>query len=243
MELDVTQATLFCGMGGHSRTAFYYSSHFLITKIYIIYAEKNTPEFEAKIRDIKRDLAKKVGEGDHKILLSYITVNKRNFLGMYNNIIRLMLQERDTQILTDITAGHKIISYAMFYAYTFARRHFKHNSKLIYLHWNSNKPITIPSIDILPLGEKKEAFMQFIHNYYEKCIPDKEIKDISKTIDETNASFYENVSLVEFLNNKYSSTTSYRYRKNLRNYGYLDNEDNITLKGMMYLNSIIKKEI
>ncbi|MFW6129725.1 MAG: hypothetical protein ACOC56_00990 [Atribacterota bacterium] len=235
MEFNFTPTTLFCGMGSHARSVFHYLEKIPLQKIYIIYAKKNTPKFSSIIKDIKRELKKKQENLDYKAKINYITVSKKEFLKMYRIIIRLMLQERTSHIITDITAGHKIISYAVFYAHSYAKRHFQNKSKIIYLPRDGENPIQIPEIEIQKLDNRKEDLLYFTYLYQNQRTKLR----TKKELEEERQTKSKGKTLISFLNDKFSESSCYRYRKDLRDLGYLNKKDHLTIRGKMYVYSIL----
>lgn len=236
MMLDPTPATLFCGMGGHARSVFLYINKYALQKIYVIYSKYNTEYYEAKITSIKQDIAKRLEALDHAVHIYYIQINEEEFLQSYYALVRLYNQEKNNYVITDLTAGHKSISYIMFYAHTFMKPNFKKESKLVFLFEGKDNPISMPDINIKLLNKNLECFFQDI-NYFQN-------HDLTEKIprEDNEGGKIKSLSLSRYLTHGptfsgklYTPSTSYRYKKELKSVGYLNNELNITIEGKMFL--------
>lgn len=239
MILDPTPATLFCGMGEHARSVFLYLNKYALQKIYIIYAKYNTKYYEAKISLIKQEINTRLEALDHIVKVNYIQINEPDFLQSYYSIARLFNQEKDKYIITDLTAGRKIISYIIYYAYMFMRFKFSKESKLIYIWVDDDTPLNLPNININMLNDTLNNFLKDI-DYYNShdlvvSIPneygtDEEIKELSlsKYLTEGHA----------FSGKKYRPASISRYKKKLHSKGFLDNNLKLTIESKMYLFAI-----
>jgi len=226
--LDPIPSTLFCGMGTHARSTFIYMNHYAIQKIYIVRPRHDTTEFKAMIPTIQDRITREAEKLDHVVRIMHVKINERKFLDSYKAIVRLYHQERNTHVITDLTAGHKIISYLLFYAHVFAKPTFTQSSRLVYLWRNDDTPIELPEININRPSRKIETFLSDVHQYH-KTAP--------------------NMSLTQYLTNghgssgtQYPKSTISRYKKVLIARGLITRGFEMTMLGRMHVASLMEVE-
>jgi len=214
-----------------------------VDRIYIIYNVSNTKEFKSKIYDLKQEIKQINTQLNNLINITYVQIDKRNFFNAYKKIIQLYLQERNNNIITNITAGHKIISYIMSTAHSVVRSIFGNtNSHILYDQKNLNDKQLIPTV----LFDFKQNILEYILDLYyvnQKTIEyEKEDKRYKFEIDEYGSEIpktvkYNVVNSTKLILKKgyskkmYSRPTITRYNKKLQKLGILDNAYNFTLFG------------
>nr|MDO8083393.1 hypothetical protein [Candidatus Sigynarchaeum springense]MDO8118726.1 hypothetical protein [Candidatus Sigynarchaeota archaeon] len=163
MQLDPIPVTLFCGMGGHARSIFIYMKRYAVRKMYVVYSKYNTPEYEAIIDIIKNNITEEIKLSDHVIEIRYLQINEQDLLPSIEAVARLHDQERSNSIITDITAGHKIISFILWSVHMMSSHKFDYPSRMVYFFRDDDTPVELPTISTKRLQEKEETCLKCIH--------------------------------------------------------------------------------
>lgn len=229
MQLNPTPVTLICGAGSHARSVFIYMRHYAVRKIYMVYSRFNEPEYDKKIRDIGEKIENTLAEIDHEIDVRHVKVNEKNFEESFIAVARIYDQEKNTIVITDLTAGHKIISYIMFYAHCYSRHKLRDGNKLVYFFKGDDTPHEMPALFVDRLSDKVERFLHDIFRY-----------GIAKQLNDQNPIGNFQNTMFKWLevngSQDYTEPTMYRYKKELRDRGFVEREsDKVTVKGKMYL--------
>lgn len=245
--------TLFSGIGSHATSVIQSLHTHSADTIYIIYNKTNTPKYDSKIYDLKKDIKDINEKMGNLISVFYIQIDKQNFFESYKHIIQLYIQERMNEIVTDITAGHKIISYLMYIAHTITTSMFsKKKSRIVYDYKQEVKKQTIP---VIYFSFKRKELLYILDLYYadqQTMIIENEDNRFKPKIDidgnptpEKNE--YEAANSTKLIRGEnytgitYSRPTVTRYNKKLCSLGILNDEYNFTDFGKCigYISTII----
>ena len=236
MILDPVPTVLVCGMGSHARSVLLYMDHYAVRTIYIVRSKYNTAEFEAiadrlfrEIRDARRSV-------DHPVVVNDMQIDERDFIQSFEIIARIYDQEKHAQIITDITAGHKIISTMLLYAHAMSRHKFQHDDKLVYLYENAEVPVDLPSIDVAVPSSTVIGFLRDVDHYHSRSF------NLIKRDEERQQEWIRPMKLTCYLNegktitgSHYSNVDIHRLKKKSIKTGLLDSSSHVTLKGKMWL--------
>ena len=204
-------------------TEFFYMNKYSLKDIYIVYSLENTPDFVDIIARIKRDISDAVQHLDHVVDVHYLQVNKNDFLGSFKTISRLMYSEKNKNVVTDLTAGHKIISYIMFYAHLHTSHLFEGKSMLVYIH-QDKVPMRFPRVYVRRVNTDVEGMLRRVHKYY-----------LNPSYKEDDEGKMHKVKLTTYLKEYYPRSTTHRYRTELKKMGLLTLNDALSQEGEMYL--------
>nr|MDO8111919.1 hypothetical protein [Candidatus Sigynarchaeota archaeon] len=236
MMLDPIPVTLICGMGSHARSVFIYAQHYALQRIYIVYSKYNTDEYEAIAARITREIEQNIKTLDHSVAVFHVRIDEREFLSSFETIARIYDQEKNNHIITDLTAGHKIISYLLFYAHAMSAAKFRFDARIVYLFEENDVPMEIPGIDVKPVDSKLLTFLRDIDQYNSRFL---ELSPISV---EPGTRRKKHFSLAGFLasgptpsGEHYEPVAIHRYKKRLRELQLIDDSGNTTIKGRMQL--------
>jgi hypothetical protein len=198
----------------------------------MIYSKFNEPEFERSIDAITTRANAALKDLDHDIDFRHVKIDEHRFDESFITVARSYDESKGTAIITDLTAGHKIISYIMFYAHSYSSHKFRPGHKIVYLYNDNDAPVELPPVDIARLGQKVDG-MLIDMDKHATLLTEKEDHDplpsLAKWLVDGNKTVSKNV---------YTEPTIYRYKKELRDKGFVEKEsDEITMKGHMYLST------
>lgn len=226
-ELNPVPVTLVCGVGSHARSVFLYMHQYNVRKICMVYSKYNKPEFDVTIKNITKMVNRELENVDHLVEVRNVTINERQFNESFITVSQIYDECKHTVVITDLTAGHKIISYIMFYAHSYSSHKFLNGHKIVYLFEESDVQIDLPTIDVDRLNPKVSGLLMDMSIHVK-------LKDMMYKIPPLTKWLTDGIDTKS--GNMYTEPTIYRYKKELRDKGLVERDaDNITMKGRMYL--------
>jgi hypothetical protein len=199
-----------------------------VKKIYMVYSRFNDPSCDRKIKEASDRIQQAIADLEYQVDVRHVKINEKDFEGSFSALARVHDQEKDTVIVTDLTAGKRIVSYIAFYVHCYSKHKLRDGSKMMYFFEGSESPVEMPPIIVDRMGSKVEMFLSDLSRY----------NDASRSIEPGDTSFPS--SLMKWLglhgSNRYKEPTMYRYKRELRDRGFVEPGTNeITMKGRMYL--------
>lgn len=223
------QSVLFCGMGSHARAVPIFLRQFGLQTIYIIYSQTNTAEYEVKIHRLKTDIEAMKGLAT----VHFLQINERDLVTSFQQIASIYTTHVHDHIYTDLTAGHKIISYLLWYAHTYLSVYTDVMPIATYLWDTSDVPIVLPTTcPVLP-DAARIAFLRSIKTYYATS-PTRSVTPVTPSVDvpfKRHPITYSHVKLTAYLAQFYSRVQITRYRRDLIRDRFLTHDMQVTLDG------------
>ena len=225
IEIEDIKTTLVTAFGSHKSAVDHYLEHWNVDRIYIYIMSKNTPKFQEYGKSFKKEIIEKLKTLNHQVNIIYIQIDEDKPLKMYDIFLHTYLKNINRNIITDVTASHKRVSYILMYAHNFAKIHFKYDSQIVYFLDSRNNPknegkiLQFPEFDIRRFSDQQEKFLYDMYRIF----------------------LGENDEILS----KYKRSTLSRYRSQFVALGYLDNDWNLVVKGVMFAKTIgfgVKKE-
>lgn len=211
-EIRKINTTLITALGSHKRAVDHYMEDRYVDRMYIYAMSHNTKEFKEFERTIRRDVGQKRKLFEHKIDIHYIQINENRPIEMFDTFLQTYLKNVNRNIITDVTASHKRVSYLLMYAHNFAKIHFKHKSRIVYFMKDSDQIVEFPEFDIKRFSEQQERFLFDVYRIKQGDNPE--------------------------ILQKYKRSTLSRYRSQFLELEYLDDEWKLTMKGEMFAKAI-----
>lgn len=163
-------------------------------------------------------------------------IDEHDFYKSFEIVARIYDQEKHSQIITDITAGHKIISTILLYAHAMSAHKFQHDDKLVYLYENAEVPVDLPSIDVIVPPPSIIGFLRDVDHYHSRPF------DRIKRDEERQQEWTRPMTLTYYLNKgstitglHYSNVDVHRLKKKSIAAGLIDSNNRVTMKGRMWI--------
>jgi len=208
-----TPVSLFCSIGTHLTAVKYITQKYFVKNIVIVVSLYNKPEYVLKIQKLREDIKDitPVNAQLYELELSPVT-----FYESYKILLGYYYRMKDTVIITDITGGRKILSYLLYFTHYFSQLFLEEKSEIYYFFENQETPLRLPLLSIPTLSKKQIQILfdlKLKKEYQENGLTSK-IKQLES--------------------NKFSKSTWYYCRNILLNEDLINNNNELTLKGLMF---------